>query len=119
MLEVVQLDRARVKKLESQGRRPAHHSELGNPGTSLIGRFGATISRPPLSPMSRQRPVRLKRSSRSTGPCQCSKSADGSARPAAGIFIGNVSGALVAAAGGEAACMAGQPQSARGYKLMG
>ena len=69
--------------------------------------------------MGRQRLVRSKGSSRSTGRCQCSASADGGARPAAAMVIGNVSRTLVTAAGGEAACIAERLQSVRDRELMG
>ena len=69
--------------------------------------------------MGRQRLVRSKGSSPSTGRCQCSASADGGARPAAAMVIGNVSRTLVTAAGGEAACIAERLQSVRDRELMG
>ena len=77
------------------------------------GGFGATRSGQRMSVQGRQRPVRSKGSSRLTGPCQCSGSADGGARPATAMVIGNVSNTLLTAAGGEAACMAERLQSVR------
>lgn len=89
------------------------HSRWGSSYTSSNGRLREARPVQQISLLGRQRPVRSRGSSRLTGPCQCSGSADGGARPATAMVIGNVSNTLATAAGCETACMAERPQSVR------